>query len=414
LIVIALVLPAGEASAGCGDLDLGCQIKALDAELGVTKTAISALNTTVGFLNQQVAALATAVEAVEDTFNDLSEDVLHFVTVFATTIDSLSAEAMTFSQDMIQRTEQSAELFRFFLAYERDKFLAFVGTDGCSAECEKFRGQIIELVTHIETTTNLAFEAALVQITLDSGQRPPSLPGLDLTLVKDLLRAAPGVTLYPLHRALALVTTDSMSPEIPSFCQADDPGCAIDFLNGLLQNVEDTLSALTSLADASTPASSPYARRTSAGTMENVCVNWIAGDVLGVNKAQVLERGADVLIISSGLLRSVGHLLDAIGLAGVTSKDFTVGGSFAIQAGFGVRIEKARKFGKKAAMVSQLLYEIGLFTEAKLAECRARLNNAVMQCWLSVKNPVPGNNNKDSTMERCVKEVKNGTWSYAP
>ena len=412
VLVLAFCVPASDASAKCGDLDLACQIGELDEQLGVTKTAVSALNTTVGFLDTQIATLASTMNEIATVFEQLSEDVVQFVETTIRTMELISAEAMSLTDDMIRRTEESAKLVTFFLEFERDKYLEFVGDDGCGAKCERFREEILNLVTHVETSTNLGYQALFAQVVLDAGRPMPSLPMLDLTLLRDALGNAPGVVLYPLYRTIAVMSADTLESGRPLACESGDPACALHVMNEVFGQVEATLASLIGLAEGSGPGT--FAKRTAALNPEDICVNWIAGDVLGVNKVQVLERGADLLLVAAGITRTAACAFDAIGLAGLTSVEGEVGGTFVIEAGFGVRIDNGRTWAKVVGMVARILFEVGAYAEGKLAECRSRLNNAVLQCWLSVKNPVPGNKNQPSTYEWCVNQVQSGTWRSAP
>lgn len=152
------------------------------------------------------------------------------------TRDNIREGRQNLTNELRTAISEAKEDLQDMILDNRAKRQAFVGQNGCSANCEVFRSDLITLVNNTETAMNRVIETT-------------SLPAqLNFDDERDLVGNAQGRVLYPLYRVLverntllnSLIDTTSGVAESINTIELDE--CEI-----ILGNEEDFNSAKTAL-----------------------------------------------------------------------------------------------------------------------------------------------------------------------
>ena len=141
LVAICMVMLAPFVEAeDCNPLDYGCLIRELDAQTKELGAEVSNLGDTV------LPAISQGAADQKEVFDGFQSDATTFVTdasrvlnEFKKSIDIISAESLTLTQDIVYRIEDGRKLADYLLDHERERYLEFTGGGGgCAAPCTQF------------------------------------------------------------------------------------------------------------------------------------------------------------------------------------------------------------------------------------------------------------------------------------
>jgi hypothetical protein len=332
-------------------------------------------------------------EATETTVNDIDQ-----------ALKDMEASAETFSQDVLDRINLTRQEVEYFINSEIvDDMVAFTtGPNGCSAECQELRADLLELINRSEQVTNTIMTFGGDSQLFEGSVDLQVFPEVDYQVLHDLLSDAPGAILYPIHKA---VTTLELAggPGSPRF---------LGSLNTTLSNIDASIVFMAGLIKApaiseSTPqmainkGSNRLEALVSAQAQSGPLCNWLDEEYehdTRVDNRYVVDRVIPYVQGSGLLLRFVGGVLKAVGHT--EGEVVTEVGWFGY-VGVSMKDNWPKKIGTILDVIGSVSSGMASGVSGKLTSCdlqSLRRESSYIMCML--ENPASAGKNPNNT---CLK-----------
>ena len=393
--VLFLLLLAPEVRAACDPLDYACQIKALAARTSAASKTSESVESVLNKLKSSASSVQTDFVKVQSEVQDFADDASAVLDAFETASATINSEAMQLSDELLRRINDGRQVIDYTLSQDRNAYLDFVGTDGCSQTCVGFRTQLVDLIVNHEKTSESIFEALGVLIVLNGGEPLPfDANPLDLSPMTDVLERAPGFLLFPLHQALIAVGATS-STGAGGLCLGDPACLGLESLNELLETLSESLRKMIDNVETKDVAGRAWFGA-SQSDLANPCLTIFKSD----QSENDFITAAWISQLVGQILSSAGELITAWGMSEVEIKG---GVSVALTLQVNSDRKALRALGHVFNKLGKIGNKLGEFLQKKIMNCRAVLNESLALCFLSTDPST----SKDR-LEDCQQRVRQG------
>jgi len=405
IVLIVLLLPVVQPSLLACDpksfdyvaCEIARQIKPVETEVNNLGNEVDKLaDQVVPAMQTQLNNLTTAVNDVKTTFDTLQGGATDVVERFTDAIDSISAETLQMSDQMVSALSGANETMLLMVDEQSAGYREFVGgPGGCGPTCVGFRSEIARLIRNMEKTLNDTNRVLAAQLAAEGQDVQPHVPRLDFEQLALLIEQSPGALLFPLHEALkSLPASKTESFAVMTICGASpcsgDPACqALNAMNELLCKIDEAVNQLDAVTRTSAKMTSAY------GKPRNVlCTGLFTVDGM----ADVITKIAAVSSLVIGLAEAIANKLEGWGLA-VFDGGIEFGVSAAVAADVAWEQRLVRRKGKLMKMFIIPLKALTDVVSTRVSDCRNRLNEQLVICTLKYKTQ------QNSTYEECRLKV---------